>query len=253
MLARQAIKRIGDELLRAGVRPGGVLLVHSSLSSLGRVPGGPETVVRGLLEALGADGTLLLPALSYMLVTPERPVFDVLNTPSNVGAIPEHFRTRRGTRRSIQPTHSVCAVGRLADELLTGHESDNTPCGPNSPFNRLPHHDGQILMLGCGLRPNTSMHAIEELVAPPYLFGQELVYRLLLADGSTAAKIYRPHGFDGWRQRYDRAESLLEGDALKRGKVLKATVHLLEAKALWEVAPEALRRDPLHFVERVRE
>jgi aminoglycoside 3-N-acetyltransferase len=250
VLARQAIKRIADELLRAGVRRSGVLLVHSSLSSLGRVPGGPETVVRGLLEALGPDGTLLLPALSYMLVTPERPVFDVLKTPANVGAIPEHFRTRRGTRRSLHPTHSVCAVGPLAEELLTDHELDSTPCGPHSPFHRLPHYDGQILMLGCGLRPNTSMHALEELVGPPYLFGQELVYRLTLTDRSTTAKIYRPHGFDGWRQRYDRVESLLEGDALKRGKVLKAEVHLIEAKALWEVAAEALRRDPLHFVER---
>ena len=33
-------------------------MVHSSLSSMGYVPGGPETVISGLLEALGPDGTL---------------------------------------------------------------------------------------------------------------------------------------------------------------------------------------------------
>ena len=38
-------------------------------------------------------------------------------------------------------------------------------------------------MLGCGLRPNTSMHAIEELVEPPYLFGPPLSYQLVLDDG----------------------------------------------------------------------
>ena len=133
---------------------------HSSLRSLGPVPGGAETVVRGLVEALGPDGTLLMPALSYARVTPEQPLFDVRLTPSNVGALPETFRTRPGTLRSIHPTHSVCGVGRLAAELLGRHIEDRTPCGPRSPFHLLPEYGGQILMLGCGLRPNTSMHAV---------------------------------------------------------------------------------------------
>ena len=33
-----------DDLIAAGVRPGVPLLVHSSLSAIGRVPGGAETV-----------------------------------------------------------------------------------------------------------------------------------------------------------------------------------------------------------------
>ena len=40
-------------------------------------------------------------------------------------------------------------------------------------------------MLGCGLQPNTSMHAIEEMVKPPYLFGPPLTYHLVLADGKV--------------------------------------------------------------------
>ena len=41
-----------------GVREGSLVLVHASLSSLGWVVGGPETVVRALLEAFGPAGTL---------------------------------------------------------------------------------------------------------------------------------------------------------------------------------------------------
>ena len=59
-------------------------------------------------------------------------------------------------------------------------------------------------MLGCGLRPNTSMHGIEELVEPPYLYGDHLTYRLILADGEVIEKEYRRHNFRGWIQRYDR-------------------------------------------------
>ncbi|MBN1668234.1 MAG: AAC(3) family N-acetyltransferase, partial [Anaerolineales bacterium] len=75
MDAAQVTKHLQQDLLALGVRPGGVLLVHSSLSSLGQVPGGAETVVRGLLATLGETGTLLMPALSYETVTSRNPVF----------------------------------------------------------------------------------------------------------------------------------------------------------------------------------
>ncbi|HHE70692.1 MAG TPA: AAC(3) family N-acetyltransferase [Chloroflexi bacterium] len=243
------VAEIAEALQQLGVRPGGVLLVHSSLSSLGYVPGGPETVIQALLKALGPGGTLLMPALSYLYVTPKRPLFDVRTTPSNVGAIPEAFRLRRGTYRSIHPTHSVCALGPLTKHLLEHHKEDDTPCGPHSPFSLLPEVQGQILMLGCGLRPNTSMHGIEERVVPPYLFAPPTTYVITDYHGVTYEKTYTPHSFQGWEQRYDRVAALLSPPALRTGHVLQATCHLLEAEALWERALSALQRNPLAFVE----
>lgn len=243
------VDQLRSGLLALGVRPGGMLLVHSSLRALGAVPGGSETVIQGLLEALGPEGTLLLPALSYELVTRRSPRFDILHTPSNVGAIPEAFRTRPGTRRSLHPTHSVCAVGRCAVALLEPHAADTTPCGPNSPFHTLPEQGGQILMLGCGLSPNTSMHAIEELAAPPYLYADPIEYTLVLADGQELVKTYTPHSFRGWRQRYDRIGEILGAPGLRTGGVLAAQAQLIEAEAMWVVALTELRRDPFYFVD----
>jgi len=243
------IEKLQTDLLNLGLRSGGVLMVHASLRALGQVPGGAESVIQGLLAALGADGTLLMPALSYERVTRENPVLDVKNTPSNVGVIPEIFRKRAGTKRSIHPTHSVCAVGPLAEPLLAPHIEDTTPCGPNSPFHRLPHYNGQILMLGCGLEPNTSMHAIEELVAPPYLYGPPIEYTLVREDGTDLVKTYTPHSFEGWEQRYDRVQDVLPAFALKRGPVLEAEAWLIESAALWEHALPALRKAPLYFVD----
>ena len=244
------LHQLTTDLLALGVRPGGVLLAHSSLRSLGHVPGGAETVIQGLLAALGSEGTLLLPALSYEHVLPEKPIFDVRVTPSNVGIIPETFRLRPGVRRSVHPTHSVCAVGRLAEALLTPHLLDTTPCGPHSPFHVLPSYGGQILMLGCGLEPNTSMHAIEELVVPPYLYDPPLEYQLTLADGTTIRKTYLPHNFRGWIQRYDRVEHFLTAPALRQGRVLAAEAFLIEASALWEAALPVLRQNPLYLIDR---
>ncbi|MFH1086336.1 MAG: AAC(3) family N-acetyltransferase, partial [Chloroflexota bacterium] len=197
-----------------------------------------------------AEGTLLLPALSYERVGPAQPVFDVRRTPSNVGAIPEHLRTRPGTRRSLHPTHSVCGVGPRAAEFLGEHHLGETPCGPYSPFRKLRDAGGQLVFLGCGLRPNTSMHGVEELALPPYLFREMVTYRAILPDGGEVAVRSRRHGFVGFRQRYDRIGALLapEGE-LRVGPVLAATVYVLEAAAVWARGVAALSEDPLHFVE----
>jgi aminoglycoside 3-N-acetyltransferase len=247
----QTARRASEDLRALGVRRGGPLLVHSSLSSLGRVPGGAETVIRALLEAVG-EGLLLMPALSYASVNTVQRLFSVRDTPSCVGAIPEAFRTRAGTLRSVHPTHSVCAVGTGAEGMLGDHILDDTPVGPHSPFRRVRDLGGQVLFLGCGMRPNTSMHGVEELVEPPYLFAQQRwEYHLVLEDGSTRTVLHRRHAFHGWRQRYDRLEPLAAaGRALRRGRVLAATCHLIEAGPMWEIALARLRQDALYFVER---
>jgi aminoglycoside 3-N-acetyltransferase len=243
------VRRMARDLAGLGVKRAGALFVHSSLKSLGRLPDAPETAVEGLLEALGSDGTLLMPALTYETVNAENPVFDVLNTPSCIGALPEFFRKRTGTIRSVHPTHSACGIGPRSGDLLGGHLRDASPCGKNSPFFKLKEEAGQILFLGCGLKPNTSMHAVEELVEPPYLYDGWVDYRIRLADGRETAMRVRSHGFKGWRQRYDRIDAVMAGEGISAGKVLSADCFLLEAPAFWRKAHQAMIRDPLFFVD----
>ncbi|HUM68943.1 MAG TPA: AAC(3) family N-acetyltransferase [Chloroflexota bacterium] len=248
-MKEELLEQLQYDLLELGVRPGGVLLVHSSLRALGHVPGGAETIIQGLRTAVGDDGTLLMPALTYETVTSNAPVFDVRQTPANVGIIPETFRQQPDVQRSVHPTHSVCGVGPLAAALLLPHMEDETLCGVHSPFHTLPAHNGQILMLGCGLRPNTSMHALEELVMPPYLFGSPIDYQLVLADGTMLEKRYVSHNFRGWVQRYDRVTDCLAAPGLRQGQVLAAEAFLLEATMLWTAVLPVLSRDPLYFVD----
>ena len=75
----ELIDRIHEDVNRLGVGVGSKLLVHSSLSSMGRVTGGTETVIQGLINALGQEGTLLLPALSYRHVDLDHPVFSLMD------------------------------------------------------------------------------------------------------------------------------------------------------------------------------
>jgi aminoglycoside 3-N-acetyltransferase len=108
---------IEDGLKKIGLSKGDVVAVHGSLSSFGRVEGGAETVVDALLDVLGAEGTLVVPTFTYGL-----DVYDPKESPSMVGAISEAVRKRTNALRSLHPTHSVAAIGELADVVTEGHE-----------------------------------------------------------------------------------------------------------------------------------
>ena len=120
--------RVAEDLGRLGVRPGSVLLVHSSMSALGWVCGRAQAVVEGLLDALGPDGTLVVPAHTngnsdpagwrnppvpeawWPAIREQMPGFDPRVTPARaLGAIPELARTWPGARRSAHPHYSFAA------------------------------------------------------------------------------------------------------------------------------------------------
>ena len=89
------------------------------------------------------------------------PVFDVRSTPSRMGAVTEHFRRLPGVRRSLHPTHSVCARGPGAEELVRGHADASTPFGEGTPFEALIDRGAYQVWLGLGIEIFTLYHAFE--------------------------------------------------------------------------------------------
>lgn len=248
--------RLAEDLIRLGLRAGDTVLMHSSLRSLGPLQDGPATLINALLQVLTPQGTLLVPTLSYAYTPQENPVFDVRLTGTCIGAVPEFFRKLPGVRRSLSPTHSVAALGQLAVEITGGQLQDETPVGPHSPFARLAKENGKLLFVGCGLRPNTSMHGVEELAEPPYLFLQGTFPFTVVDENGAVHDIHcRRHNFvkgdRHYEQRYDRIEQLLDSTQIRRGFVANAECYLLEAAAVWEKGCEVLRKDPFYFVDLV--
>lgn len=239
------VARWAADLHALGLDVGDIVLVHTSLRSLSRGRAGAAILWSALLDAVAPGGTVLVPTLSYAIVTPSRPYFDVRSTPSCVGAFPEWARTQPGVRRSVHPTHSVAGIGPAACDILSGHINDRTPAGPNSPFRRLRDVSGKILMVGCGLRPNTSMHGVEELTEPPYLFAGWTDFTCTDYDGAAFTASYRCHGH--FPQHYDRIARLLPGTALRYGRIGESESHLIDAAALWAAAHAAIESDTDYF------
>ena len=251
MTERETYGVIVKDLRNLGISEGSLLLVHISLRSLGELTGGAKTVLKALQLTIGSTGTLLVPSLSYETVGVDHPVFDIQHTPSCIGVFPEYFRIHGKPLRSIHPTHSVCGIGPKAAYLLKDHELDTTPCGNHSPFYKLGQVGGQILFLGCGMKPNTSMHAIEECVEPPYLYGDDVTYRMIMASGREMSMRVRSHSFSGWIQRYDRLKTLLSHPDIREGKVLDGHAELVNSRAMWVSALSILRKDAFFFVDRM--
>lgn len=239
-----------QSFLSLGIHAEDVVLLHTSLKGLNAPGISPDDVIQALQQLLTDRGTLLVPALSYANVTGLNPTFHAGKTPSCIGALPERFRLAYADHRSLHPTHSVCAWGRYAYAMTAWHGLDHTPVGSHSPFMQLPNLEGKILMLGCGLRPNTFMHGVEEAARAPYpLARTPILYTLTDENGKTSRKEYFPHQFGSLRQRYDRLADLLPKGGLNRGEVLGGEGYLIRADAALMAGAEAIRNDPYYFVE----
>jgi aminoglycoside 3-N-acetyltransferase len=168
-----------------GVRDGGVLLVHTSLSKLGWVAGGAQAVIEALLTAVGESGTLAMPCFSTSITEPsywtnppvpeswwpviraETPAYDPAKTPPRMlGIVAESFRTWPGADRSAHPHDSVCACGPKSAAILHPHSLEAS-MGEGSPLARLYDHDAQVLLLGVGHGNNSSLHLADHRASYP--------------------------------------------------------------------------------------
>ncbi len=233
-------------LRKLGLGSGDLVTMHSSLKSLGHVEGGAQTVIEALIETVGPQGTLLLPAFSFPLKSQEEPVFDVRETPSCVGLITELFRREYATHRSIHLSHSYAAAGPLARELTT-HRLDITPCGDDSPLGKFMRRDGKILLLGVGYNSCTAFHVVEEQLKVPYMTFEvkpKAKYRL---DGEVfplpSKIIARPFPYDFTVMADEfRAEGVIQ-----EGKIGEARATLMSGGRFMECVRRRLESDPGFF------
>ena len=244
-------REVGTALERLGLRRGHHVLVHSSLSSLGHVEGGPAAVIQALLGVVGDDGTVLAPTLTgNEHVGPGTTVrFDVARSAAWTGRIAETVRSWPGAVRSVHPTHSVAAVGAAAVRLTSGHEDCVTPCGPGSPYARLAADPGGvILLLGCDHESNTTLHHVEELAGVPYHLQPSPVPAVIETEQGTLSRDYWVHRY-GTPRRFAAIEPLLLQRGLQRTDAVgEATARLVPAGALVSFAVEVLRAAPEFFV-----
>ena len=179
------VESLQADLRALGLRPGMVVLVHSSLSAMGWVCGGSVAVIAALREVLSSAGTLVMPAHSpdlseprgwknppvpepwWPLIREHMPAYDPVLTPTrSMGLIAETFRKQPDVLRSAHPQVSFCACGPHAAHI-TGDHSLAFGLGEHSPLARIYELHGFVLLLGVDHGNNTSMHLAEHRATFP--------------------------------------------------------------------------------------
>jgi aminoglycoside 3-N-acetyltransferase len=145
-------------------------MVHSSWRANNGFRGTPADMIRALQLAVGPDGLLVMPSLTYQNKSSRE--FLETGTPMNVrrsaskmGLLSEVFRRSPGVKRSLSPTHPLLAWGNSASEFVAGHDRALVPFGLGSPFETLYRRDAKILTLDAPFSTITFTHFIEDRIA----------------------------------------------------------------------------------------
>lgn len=251
-LVRLDEARIREALKDFGPNDGETLLVHSSLSACGFVDGGPATVINALRGWISEKTLLAMPThtWSYPRANGETPVYDFQSTPSLVGTITDFFWRQSGNVRSLHPSHSLACVGRDSEQFVVNHETHETPCGQQTPYERIATTNSSVLMFGCTLDSYTLFHTAEDAAKLPYLYKPEkMTLKSRMTDGSIL-------DVPSWRQDMDVARRFAEmADWLEQEKLLKRRtlgrgelLFIPRADLLHERIVKELRREPLLLV-----
>lgn len=236
-----------DELRKVGIKQGDVVIVHSSLKSVGNVTGGAETVIKAFQKVLTEKGTLVLPTFTFSLIQWAKEPFNKNTTPSRVGIITEIFRQMDGVSRNNHPTHSIAAWGALKDELI---QTDLTapPCGIGSVFEKLFNLNAKILMLGTRQDTNTMLHFCEKKAGLKYInipFSTDREHEIALMKDGEAIKEVIISEVPGCSRGFNKSEKYLrKAGIIKDVWIGEARSQLLEAKPLVKEMVKILKRHP---------
>ncbi len=254
------------DLKNLGVNSGDILLVHSSLSRIGWVCGGAQSVVLSLLKATGADGcagtggTLVMPAHSgdwsdpaewqnppvpkewIQAIYDNMPAYNPEITPTRLmGRIAELFRTFPGVLRSDHPQVSFCATGKFSEAILKGHQL-SPQFGMESPLGKMYNLNAKVLLLGVGYDSCTGFHLAETLLDRMPL---KQMGTAIMENGVRVWKWFEDYAYDSGD--FERIGEAFEGNStVFRGEIGNAECRLFELKDGVDFAVKWLRENRLN-------
>ena len=238
-------RELAGSFRELGVEVGDTLLVHSSYKSLGPVIGGAMAVIEALQDALGPDGTLIMPTFNFGFCDGEP--FDARTTPSHMGALTELVRNDPNSRRVEHPIYSFAVLGARADEAAS--ISDPSSYGASSLFGRLRQWHGKIMIIGLSYNESmTFFHHVEELQEVDYRYSKSFSGMVTNGAGESFERTVTIYVRDldrGVVTAGDAMGELLANKGLIRSaRIGDATVRLMDAQEIFDATVEAMQKEP---------
>jgi len=252
-------KSLVDDFRKAGINPGEALIVHASMSAIGWIVGGAVTVIEALMEAISAQGTLVMPTQStdngepsrwrappvpeewWQIIRDELPPYNPETTPTRkMGRISETFRKYPNVYRSAHPQASFGAWGKRAEYVVESHPVDDV-FGEKSPLAKLHELNAKILLIGIGLERNTSLHLAEARANLPDI-PIETKGAAVLEDGKRVWKTWEEPEYDD-DDFHKIAADFEEQEGLSPIYIGQAESHIFQIRDLIDYAVGWLRKN----------
>lgn len=240
--------------LEIGAQPGDILFMHGSLSSMGTVDGGPQTVFQGMLEACAPFGTIAMPTLWYRGGDMQEKDFDIDNSPAWNGALAENLRQDPRSIRSNHFSHSVSAIGTRAVELTRDHGAWGLRPGQwtdrcfalSSPWTRLVEWNALYTFIGVNTRVCTLKHWLEGEFVLYYMskFPEEQRQEIraeLHSFEDTSSKPWPSYSLEGIEQE------LIDAGVMKISRIGCAELRGIRTQPLVEYAKKRIIASPAEF------
>jgi aminoglycoside 3-N-acetyltransferase len=234
-----------------GIERGDIVLLHSAIGRTMRMvkridaAADTHTILKSFLDAVGPEGTLLLPLFNFGFANGE--AFDMRTTPSTMGALSETGRQREGAVRTGHPIYSFAAIG--ADSDAFEGVNNRSGYGEDSPFGMLRAMGGKIAVLDLDDQNSmTFYHHVEEMKAVPYRYFKTFFGPYTAMDGTLSMEAYCLYVRDltaGVLTHVNRC-----GEAMWRAGLYKgerpgqgAGLRVIEARAMYDFVAEVIESD----------
>ncbi len=229
----------------AGLNPDQPVIVHASLSSIGEIRGGAETVLGALLSM--AKG-VMAPTFTYktMIIPEVGPEDNACNYGSGkdqnrlaefflpempadplMGALAETIRKHPGARRSNHPLLSFAGIN--VTEALSAQTLEE----PMAPIGVLARQNGVVLLIGVNHTVNTSIHYAERLA------GRKQFVRWAL----TPQGVRECPGFGGCSDGFEQAAAYLE-PFTRTAQIGAATMRAIQLNPMIQALVDLLKMEP---------
>ena len=210
---------IKKSLSELGLKSGDVVIVHSSLSSIGKVEGGADALVDAFLETIGDEGTLVAPVFG------------------NLGIFTHTLKARSEAVVSDCPLGTVAAIGADAEFICRDHWKADTVHGNESPYLKIAGLGGYVCLLGVDQDRNTTLHSVEALLKLPYLETKKAT----LENGKEKSWQYYP----GPHRDFIGLDHIMRKNGkMKIGRLGKAVVRLMKSRDLIDTFTDLGAKDP---------
>lgn len=152
-----------------------VVIVHSAFSALKQYGLSADEMLQRLLEALGADVTIAMPAipiypneisktsLSETELIAALYTYKVESTRIWTGALAQAMIRHTDSHRSLHPLNTLTAIGPKAELMMRDNLLSPMPCGEHSAWNYCMQQNALVVGLGCDLTHSlTMLHVAED-------------------------------------------------------------------------------------------